>query len=433
MKTLSPAVALTLALLVTVAVAGGPGQTYHVDPAGSDLAGDGSAGSPWATIQHAAGQVTPGDTVVIHPGVYAGGITVDTSGTAGAPITFRGSGPGVVIEGSGGEQDAFYLTGADYVVVEGVTIRHADRAGLRISLSDHVTVRDSTFADNGKWGLFTDFGDHTLVENVDSYGAVEEHGIYISNSSDYPTIRGSRLHHNHANGLHMNGDLSQGGDGVISFGLVEGNVIYENGLGGGSGINMDGVTDTLVRNNLLYANHASGVSVYRIDGGSGSKDNRLLNNTILMPPDGRWAINIPDAEDTGNQVYNNIVYSDHAWRGSILIAEPDLSGFESDFNVLVDRMSVDGGNSTLDLAAWQALGYDGHSFIAAPEDLFLDPAAHDYRLKPGSPAVDAGVPLPDVPVDLTGASRPAGAGFDIGAYEFVLLMRLFLPLALYGP
>jgi len=416
--TFSLGLSLLLGLLLTISPAQAQGQTFYVDPTGSDTTGTGSAANPWRTIQHAAAQVTAGDTVVINPGTYAGGIVVDTSGTAAAPITFRAGGPGAIIDGSGGERDAFFITAADYIVVDGLTIQHATRAGLRISLSDHVTVRHCTLADNGRWGLFTDFSDYTLIEDIESYGAVDEHGIYISNSSDFPTIRGSRIHHNHANGIHMNGDLSQGGDGVISFGLIEGNLIYDNGLGGGSGINLDGVTDSLIRNNLLYDNHASGISVYQIDGGSGSQNNRLLNNTIIMPADGRWAINIPDLNDTGNQIFNNIIFSDHNWRGSILIPEPNLGGFESDYNVLVNRLSTDGGNSTISLAAWQTLGYDSHSFIATPNELFVDPAAGDYRLKAGSPAIDAGLDLADVPADLTGQPRPAGAGFDLGAYEF---------------
>ena len=399
------------------------GQTYYVDPAGSDHTGDGSADYPWQTIQHAASLVAAGDTVLINPGTYGGGITVDRSGTALQPITFRANGAGVVIEGSGGERDAFYIDGADYVVVEGLTIQHATRAGVRISLSDHVTVRTCVLADNGKWGVFTDFSDHTLIEGNESYGAMDEHGIYISNSSDYPTIRGNRLHHNASCGLHMNGDASMGGDGVISYGLVEKNIVYENGASGGSGINMDGVTDTIIRNNLLYDNHASGISLYQIDGGSGSQNNLVLNNTILMPSDGRWAINIPDASDTGNKVFNNIVYSDHGWRGSILIAAPDLAGFESDYNVVVDRFSADGGNSSIALSAWRVHGYDAHSFVASPSQLFVDPAAHDYTLRADSPAIDTGTALANVSDDLAGKARPAGPAYDIGAYERVVLDR----------
>jgi hypothetical protein len=411
--------ALVFALLLLPRVVVAQPHTYYVDPGGSDDTGDGSVACPWRTIQHAATRVAAGDTVLINPGTYAGGITVDTPGTAAQAITFRANGTGVVVEGSGAERDAFYIDHAGHVVVEGLTIQHAGRAGLRISWSDQVTVRNCVFADNAKWGVFTDFSDHTLIEGCASYGAGDEHGIYISNSSDYPTIRGNRLHHNAGCGLHMNGDLSMGGDGVISYGLIERNVVYENGTSGGSGINMDGVTDTIVRNNLLYDNHASGISLYQIDGGSGSMNNLVLNNTILMPSDGRWAINIPDAVDTGNKVFNNIIYSDHSWRGSILIAAPGLAGFESDYNVVVDRFSVDGGNAQIALSQWRAHGYGLHSFVASPVQLFVDPASDDYHLAGDGPAVNAGTTLADVSDDLDGNARPAGPAYDIGAYEYV--------------
>ena len=71
----------------------------------------------------------------------------------------------------------------------------------------------------------------------------------------------------------MNGDLSQGGDGTISDGLIEQNTIYENGVGGCAGINMDGVTNTLIRNNLLYQNHATGIAIFQQDGAVCSHDN----------------------------------------------------------------------------------------------------------------------------------------------------------------
>jgi hypothetical protein len=386
---------------------------------GSDIA--------YRTIVAAAAGVQPGDTVLIQPGVYDGGITVETGGTASQPITFQANGSGVVIEGSGGERDAFFITGAEtgiaYVVVEGLTIQHAERAGMRIDNAHHVTVRNCTFADNGTWGLFTDFSDYTTVENCESYGSVEEHGIYISNSSDYPIIRGNRLHDNHGCGLHMNGDISMGGDGIISHAVVENNIVYENGTAGGSGINMDGVTDAMVRNNLVYNNHASGISLYQIDGGSPSQNIRVLNNTVIMPADGRWALNIPNTEN--NRLFNNIVLTNHPYRGSILIGTPVSAGFESDYNVVVNRFAADGeGDTVLSLVEWQALGYDQHSFIADPSQLFVDALVNDYHLKAGSPAIDAGVALSDITADLEGTSRPFGEGYDIGAYEFLPALML---------
>ena len=67
-------------------------------------------------------------------------------------------------------------------------------------------------------------------------------------------------------------------------------MIYDNGRGGGSGINGDGVQNSVIRNNLIYNTHASGISLYRIDGGGGSSGNLVINNTVLVAGDGRWAL-----------------------------------------------------------------------------------------------------------------------------------------------
>ncbi|HAK97021.1 MAG TPA: hypothetical protein DCM87_19025 [Planctomycetes bacterium] len=44
--------------------------------------------------------------------------------------------------------------------------------------------------------------------------------------------------------------------------------------------------------------------------------------------------------------------------------------------------------------------------------------APDYRLQPGSPAIDAGTCVGAPATDIEGAPRPQGAGCDIGAYEY---------------
>lgn len=103
--------------------------------------------------------------------------------------------------------------------------------------------------------------------------------------------------------------------------------------------------------------------------------------------------------------------------GRTLYVAPEVAGFESDYSVLMDRLSTDDGNSASTLSEWQALGYDEHSFIAAPPELFV--GGDDFHLRPGSPAIDAGLALPDVVVDLEGRSRPQGSAYDVGALEFV--------------
>ncbi len=394
------------------------GETYYVapPPAGDD-ANPGTLASPWATLQHAADTVQPGDSVLVRAGSYAGA-HFTTSGTAAQPIVvraFAGEQPEVTADNAV-TPDGLNLEGASHMVIEGFRVDGRTRAGIRAVLCEHVTVRDNRTDANGRWGIFTGFCDDLLIEHNHTTGSIDEHGIYVSNSGDRPVIRDNLIHGNFAAGIHMNGDVSQGGDGVISNALIENNVIYDNGLGGASGINMDGVQDSLVRNNLIYDSHASGISVYRIDGGEPSTGNRVLNNTVLVAGDGRWALNVQDGS-SDNFARNNVLLSAHSFRGSISISADSLPGFSSDHNVLEDTFTTDGGDTVLDLAAWQALGHDGSSIIATPEELFADPAADDYHLQPGSPAIDAGATLADVPTDLEGTPRPVGPAFDIGAFE----------------
>ena len=48
----------------------------------------------------------------------------------------------------------------------------------------------------------------------------------------------------------------------------------------------------------------------------------------------------------------------------------------------------------------------------------VSPSTYDSHLQAGSPAIDAGVILTEVTIDLDGIIRPQGVFFDIGAYEY---------------
>jgi hypothetical protein len=373
--------------------------------------------------------IKPGDTILVGSGTYAG-CRIGNAGTQSAPKTLEAApGAHVVVSKPGAsnkhnsiiEVENFDSTMTDWVI-SGFEVTGSPKYGIDVRVTSRITVQNNHVHNSALTGIFTAFSNHVLILNNES-DHNGEHGIYQSNSSVYPTIRGNKSHHNASAGIHMNGDISeQPGNGLVQFATVEDNVIWENGAKGGSGINCDGVDSSIFRNNLLYNNHASGISLYGIDGAHSSSHNKVFNNTIVMASNARFVINIPDdgssAPPVGNVVENNILYTPDSFHGSLLVAGPSVSGFFSDYNVVVNHVSDDGGNTSISLAKWQALGYDRHSIVATPAQLFVDPANGDYRLKAGSPAVDKGAFLAtDVPTDILGVTRPKGLGWDIGAYE----------------
>ncbi len=96
----------------------------HVVP--GDGGGSGTSVNPFRGLQAAADAAAPGDTFEVAAGRYAP-FQVTTSGTAGAPIAFRGPGDGsAVVDGDGTDRGVvtigeFDITTA-FVIVEGLTI-----------------------------------------------------------------------------------------------------------------------------------------------------------------------------------------------------------------------------------------------------------------------------------------------------------------------
>jgi parallel beta-helix repeat protein len=403
-----------------------PAAQYVVAPNGNDLA-PGTAAAPWKTLQHAAEQVVHGDFVTVKPGNYAG-FHLETSGEEGSPISFFAE-PGVLVNQPNPirTDHGINLENASWVTVDGFAVTGMPQAGIRSvgfdgdEFASHVTIRNSRSYNNGKWGILTGFVNDLLIENNETSGSAIEHGIYVSNSGDRPIIRNNISWGNNANGIHMNGDIEQEGDGIISGALVSGNIIYDNGENGGSGINMDGVQNSRIENNLLYNNHHSGISLYRINGGGASTGNVVINNTVYQAADGLWALNIQNAS-TGNSARNNIFVTQSSSRGAIDISSNSLSGFTSDYNAVVSRFTTNGGNSNQTLAQWQAsTNQDLHSLVATAAQLFVNPVAGvgaDYHLLATAAAINKGTNQLAPLVDLDGLSRPVGALFDIGAYEW---------------
>jgi parallel beta-helix repeat protein len=407
-----------LAFLLITLQAGA--ATYYVSPSGNNSNNGLSAGTAWLTLQHASNTVAAGDSVIVMPGNYTG-FYHTTSGTSSQRIVFFAQ-PGVLINAPNATTpDGINLEGASYVVIDGFHVYGMPRTGIRSVLNDHVIIRNNRADSCFKWGILTGFSDDIIIENNECSRSVDEHGIYFSNSADNPVIRNNHSWGNNSCGIHMNGDISLGGDGIISNALVENNILHDNGVAGGSAINCDGVQNSRIQNNLAWNNHASGISLYMIDAGGGSSGNVVVNNTILQPSNGRWALNISNGS-INNLAFNNILYSTHAFRGSISIDAASMSGFHSNYNVVTNRMSNDGGSTVMTLAAWQtATQNDSNSVISTPTALFVNPAVNNYHLLFSSPAIDLGIAsyysVLAPAVDIEAATRPLGGYHDAGCYE----------------
>lgn len=415
--------------------------TYYVDPAGNDTS-DGSSAHPFLTLQKAADTLTAAvldaggiasepETVIVRAGTYSAGFVMawddPIKGTAANPIIFRAE-EGVTITGRNNKtpDGINFEPDCAYVTIEGFTIINPSggsitRAGIRVTGSDHMTIKNNVTGANGSWGIFTSHADNVLVENNEAYGSINQHGIYISNACVNPIVRGNLVYDNASCGIHMNGDLSMGEPGIITGALVEKNIIYNNGSVGGGGINMDGVQDSTVRNNLLYNNHASGITMYQIDGAAGPKNNYIYNNTIDMASNSRWALRLTGLEGAIT-IRNNILYNRNNSHGGISCdADADVALIDSDYNVFSASAwaaTPDDESTTYTFSQWQSLGQDQHSLTAVVDDLFIDVLAGDYHLQTGSPAIDVGTSLGSFAVDIENAGRPYNGQWDIGAYEF---------------
>jgi parallel beta-helix repeat protein len=435
-----PATALAV---VSAPIPNAGGNTFYVDPNGSN-SNSGAQGSPWQTLQFAANQVNPGDTVIVDAGSYAG-FDITTSGTAAAPISFIASaGVNITSPETMRNKEGINIEGASFIHLSGFTCDNMPEAGIRtvgFSASpttqhqDGIMLTHNVCQNNHTWGIFTAFSDNVVISDNTCSGSVTQHGVYVSNTCSGPVVSYNTLFGNAGAGLHMNGDVSQGDVGVITNALVIGNVIYNNGTLGASGINCDGVQNSVIENNLLYNNHASGISLYDIDASHGSDNDVIVNNTIIMASNARWCINIQDRTDEtegsiNNTVFNNILLNNNPNHGSIALGQLSrTTGFASDYNIITtnaspfDEVDLTGNDNFVTFAKWKTdTGQDMHSFTATAAQLFVNIGGNDYHLVAGAPAIDAGVSslaghaAPSIDLDQNG--RPAGKGFDIGAYEF---------------
>jgi len=299
----------------------GTGAAFYVAPTGSD-SNNGSFGSPWLTIQHAANTAVAGNTVYVMGGVYNETVTFPNSGSASAGyITFE-SYPGqtAVLDGTGlsipgGQYGLFTIFNQSYLAIGGFEIRN---------------YTSNTIAD-------------------------VPIGIYITGADSYIQILGNRIHDivTTAKGCNANalGMAVYGSSAPASINnlTISGNEIYDLTTGCSESVSLDGNVDTFtVANNLVHDNNNIGIDAIGFEG---------------VSPDPTYD-QARNGEISGNVVYNITSYDNPAYGRQFA----------------ADGIYVDGGTQitiernlvhNVDLAIEMASEHSGHvtSYVTARSNL----------------------------------------------------------------
>jgi len=406
-----------------------PTVELHVAVSGDNLTGDGSPGSPFATIGRAVSEAGPGTAIRVHPGTYAGGTYVSNLyGEPAAPIWIGGApGEAKPLIQSGGE--GLHLTKVSYVVIHDLEVASATSNGINCDdggdyanqeAAHHVVFRKLDIHDiggtgnqdclklsglNDYWVLdssFTRCGGGTSGSGVDHVGC--HHGLLARN-----------LFQEHSG----NAVQSKGGSEDIE---IRWNRFSDSGqrslnLGGSTGFDYFrpplSTTDANAeaRNIRLVANLIEGsVAPVAYVGCVGCV---VANNTIVDP--GNWILRILQ-ETTSTSPYtfeecsfgifvNNLVYFDRSSLSTYVNIGPDTASETFTFanNLWYAYDSPSQSEPTLPVT--ESNGIYG-----------LDPIfTTDYQVSGASPAVAAGAPTEWTWGDLCGrcfADQPT-----IGTYE----------------
>jgi hypothetical protein len=186
----------------------------------------------------------------------------------------------------------------------------------------------------------------------------------------------------------------------------------------------------MVRNNLIAENDKAGLLFGGVDQSRGRVDRCTFVNNVIYKNDtlggrfGQLAINFGSNDRVANNIF--VASSDGVM----------VQGVHGNTNVRLDHnlWFSDAGAASMvfTLEGRTFVGFDvyrirshqdGHSLFGDP--LFVNPAALDFHLHPGSSAVDTGslAPRDFAPVDFDGQPRPQGPAPDIGAFEGVRVVR----------
>lgn len=379
--------------------------TYFVATNGNDT-NPGTDTAPFKTIKYGVTALSAGDTLYVRAGTYgdnnigASSASPIPNGTDwNNPITVAAyPGDTVTIALPSGEKAFFWIRdGQDkFLIINGFTVDGQNLAwhGFKfMSGTRHVRVQNTEVKNTRYSGILlttpTIAQSQTFHEflNVSSHHNGtnrQDHGIYIATSNNL--VKGGEWSFNQGFGIHQ---FISSSTGVPSNNnVIDGVYVHDNNLdpagASDAGIVIGSGSRNVVKNSIIMGGGSSGDQGYGIsvNYGGASDNNKIFNNTIYhhrLDP-----IQIGSFGTlTNTQVKNNIFWSNRT--------------------------------DAVNLGSHQTNTIQENNLSINPN--FVNATGADFHLQAGSPAIDAGALLNDVPNDFDGVTRPRGSAYDIGAFE----------------
>ena len=281
------------------------GRTYYVSPRGSDRSA-GTSVAPFRTIQRAADQVRPGDTVLVRAGTYTEAgcddamVCIEAGGTATAPVTFKSERRWqAVLDGSNTVSQGFDVK-VDYVRIDGFEIRgfaNPEGSGGGITLFSggrgstisnnhiHHIGRVCTDTSNGQKGIYLKQSDVTIEGNyIHDIGRLAPGEGGCSYDSDYEGWQ------NHDHGIYTSAN-----DTSLSGTVIRGNYFANHERGWAIHIYPGDWQDVTIDRNVFVNGNPYRSSSHIVVADVTIRDSRITRN-LFVDRDGGAAIRLSGDE-----------------------------------------------------------------------------------------------------------------------------------------